>query len=55
MTYDGGMRAAGVHMYVDGREMPLKVLFDYGIWPIETKEPLRIGDGRRSPLGWQDR
>jgi hypothetical protein len=45
VTYDGGMRAAGVHMYVDGRELPLKVLFDYCIWPIETKEPLRIGAG----------
>jgi hypothetical protein len=45
VTYDGGMRAAGVHMYVDGREMPLKILFDYCIWPIETKEPLRIGSG----------
>ena len=45
VTYDGGMRAAGVHMYADGRELPLKVLFDYAIWPIETKEPLRIGAG----------
>ncbi len=45
VTYDGGMRAKGVHMYVDGRDMPLKVLFDYGIWPIENKEPLRIGAG----------
>jgi hypothetical protein len=45
VTYDGGMRAAGVHMYVDGRELPLKVLFDYCIWPIESKEPLRIGAG----------
>jgi hypothetical protein len=45
VTYDGGMRAAGVHMYADGRELPLKVLFDYLIWPIEGKEPLRIGAG----------
>jgi Protein of unknown function (DUF1553)/Protein of unknown function (DUF1549)/Concanavalin A-like lectin/glucanases superfamily/Planctomycete cytochrome C len=45
VTYDGGMRAAGVHMYVDGREWQLKVLFDYCIWPIGTKEPLRIGSG----------
>jgi hypothetical protein len=45
VTYDGGMRAAGVHMYVDGREVGLKILFDYAIWPIETKEPLRIGAG----------
>jgi hypothetical protein len=45
VTYDGGMRARGVHMYVDGKEWPLKVLFDYCIWPIGTKEPLRIGSG----------
>jgi Protein of unknown function (DUF1553)/Protein of unknown function (DUF1549)/Concanavalin A-like lectin/glucanases superfamily/Planctomycete cytochrome C len=45
VTYDGGMRAAGVHMYVDGREVAQKVLFDYAIWPIETKQPLRIGSG----------
>ncbi len=45
VTYDGGMRASGVHIYVDGKERPLKVLFDYGIWPIDTKEPLRIGAG----------
>ncbi len=45
VTYDGGMRASGVHMYIDGREWPLKTVFDYGIWPISTKEPLRIGAG----------
>jgi len=45
VSYDGGMRATGVHMYVDGREWKLKVLFDYCIWPIGTKEPLRIGSG----------
>ncbi len=45
VTYDGGMRAGGVHMYIDGREWPLKTVFDYGIWPISTKEPLRIGAG----------
>jgi hypothetical protein len=45
VSYDGGMRAAGVHMYVDGRERPLKVLFDYGIWPLSTSQPLRIGAG----------
>ena len=45
VTYDGGMRASGVHMYIDGREWPLHVVFDYGIWPISSKEPLRIGAG----------
>src|SRR6185369_8899093 len=45
VTYDGGMRASGVHIFVDGKERALKVLFDYGIWPIDTKEPLRIAAG----------
>ena len=48
VTYDGHMRASGVHIYVDGHERTLHVLFDYGIWPIEgVKDPLRIGAGTR--------
>ncbi|MFN0166564.1 MAG: DUF1553 domain-containing protein [Bryobacteraceae bacterium] len=45
VSYDGKMRAAGVHIYVDGRPVPLKILFDYCIWPIDSKEPFRIGAG----------
>src|SRR5262249_4875025 len=26
-------------------EVPLKVLFDYAIWPVDAKQPLRIGSG----------
>jgi hypothetical protein len=44
-TYDGSMKASGVHLYVDGREQKLKVLFDQCIWPIDSKEPFRIGAG----------
>jgi hypothetical protein len=45
VTYDGSMHASGVHIYVDGRERRLKILFDQCIWPIDTKEPFRIGAG----------
>ena len=45
VTYDGGMRAAGIHMYVDGVERPMKILFDNLVWPIENKYPWRIGAG----------
>jgi len=44
-TYDGGMRAAGIHLYVDGIEQPVNVLFDNLVWPIENKYPWRIGAG----------
>src|SRR5215471_5744774 len=43
VTYDGSMHASGVHIYVDGRERALKILFDQCIWPLDTKEPFRIG------------
>jgi hypothetical protein len=45
VTYDGGMKAAGVHIYVDGRPQKLKVLFDELIWPMKGKRPFRIGAG----------
>jgi hypothetical protein len=44
-TYDGSMKASGVRIYVDGREQKLNVLFDQLIWPLESKEPFRIGAG----------
>jgi hypothetical protein len=44
-TYDGSMRAAGVRMYVNGRPVKTNILFDYMIWPITLKAPLRIGAG----------
>ncbi|MBK9171223.1 MAG: DUF1553 domain-containing protein [Bryobacterales bacterium] len=44
-TYDGSMKAAGVRLYVNGKPRKLKVLFDQCIWPIDSKEPFRIGAG----------
>ncbi|MBC8164337.1 MAG: DUF1553 domain-containing protein [Bryobacteraceae bacterium] len=45
VTYDGGMKAAGVRMYVNGAEQEMKVLFDQLIWPMDAKQPWRIGAG----------
>ncbi len=44
-TYDGGMKAKGVHIFVNGEPQELKVLFDQLLWPIDSKEPWRIGAG----------
>jgi len=45
VTYDGGMKARGVHIYVNGVEQELNVLFDQHLWPIDHKAPFRIGAG----------
>jgi hypothetical protein len=45
VTYDGNMRAAGVRMYVNGVEQRQKVLMDQFLWPLQAKEPWRIGAG----------
>lgn len=45
VTYDGKRKPSGVHIYVDGVEQQLKVLFNELSWPIESKEPFRIGAG----------
>ena len=45
VSYDGGMRASGVRMYVNGLPVKTKILFDSMIWPIDVKEPFRIGAG----------
>ena len=46
VSYDGNMRARGVRMYVNGEPQELKVLFDYLLWPMDTKKhPWRIGAG----------
>ena len=46
VSYDGGKRASGVRMYVDGQQQKLKVLFDQLLWPIDTKKhPWRVGAG----------
>ncbi|HLM98047.1 MAG TPA: DUF1553 domain-containing protein [Bryobacteraceae bacterium] len=45
VTYDGKRKAAGVHIYVNGEEQKLNVLFDELTWPMDFKLPLRIGAG----------
>jgi hypothetical protein len=45
VTYDGGMKGAGVHIYVDGRPQKTRILFDELIWPLKGKRPFRIGAG----------
>ena len=46
VSYDGGMRASGVRMYINGERQELKVLFDQLLWPMDTKKhPWRIGAG----------
>jgi hypothetical protein len=45
VTYDGNMRAKGVHIYVNGQAQNLKVLFDENIWPLKGKRAFRIGGG----------
>ena len=45
VTYDGGMKASGVRIYVDGRPQKINVLFDELIWPLKGKRPFRIGAG----------
>lgn len=45
VTYDGSMQAAGVRMYVDGAPVAMKILFDQCIWPIDVRQPLRLGAG----------
>ena len=45
VTYDGGMKASGVRIWVDGRPQKINVLFDSLLWPIDSKEPWRIGAG----------
>lgn len=44
-TYDGSRLAAGIHLYVDGKEAPLKVIVDELNQEFRVKEPWRIGGG----------
>jgi Protein of unknown function (DUF1553)/Protein of unknown function (DUF1549)/Concanavalin A-like lectin/glucanases superfamily/Planctomycete cytochrome C len=46
VTYDGGRSASGAHIYLNGRPVAMKVLFDQNLEPIRhPKTPLRIGAG----------
>jgi Protein of unknown function (DUF1553)/Protein of unknown function (DUF1549)/Concanavalin A-like lectin/glucanases superfamily/Planctomycete cytochrome C len=45
VTYDGSHKAAGVRMFVDGRQQDVKILMDDLNWPMKFKAPFRIGAG----------
>jgi len=45
VTYDGSMKASHVRVYINGVQQKLNILFDQPIWPLDTKEPFRIGAG----------
>lgn len=50
VTYDGSVAARGVHVYIDGKQAPVKVLLDSLYRPFRNAgraftEPLRVGAG----------
>ncbi len=45
VTYDGKRKPEGFRLWVDGQPRPWKVLFNELSWPIDSKEPFRIGAG----------
>ena len=51
ITYDGSKKAAGVHVYVNGKSQPTNVLADTLSGTIRTTVPLKIGQrNKTSPL-----
>jgi hypothetical protein len=45
LTYDGSRVASAIHIYLDGRELPLKIHLDDLNQSFAAKHPLRIGGG----------
>lgn len=45
VTYDGSRYARGVRMYRNGQPLKIRVLFDELNWPMNVKEPIRLGSG----------
>ena len=45
VTYDGYRKGSGVHMYVNGLERKLNILFDELTFPFGGNQPVRIGAG----------
>src|SRR5262249_46973911 len=45
LTYDGSRLASGIHLYLNGEPVKLKVRLDYMNQPFDVKQPLRIGGG----------
>ncbi len=48
MSYDGKRKAQGVQIYLNGEAQKINVLFDELTWPIDPKDPFRIGAGEGS-------
>ena len=53
-TYDGGGKAAGVRLFVDGRLQEIEISLDQLHGPIQTEHPLRLGR-RTTQLGFLGR
>lgn len=51
LTYDGNMKAAGVKIYLDGKEVPHDVQADSLRATLATSQPFRLGS-RSSGSGW---
>jgi len=45
LSYDGSRLASGIHLYLNGESLKLKVQADYMNQPFDVKQPLRIGGG----------
>ena len=45
LTYDGRRKAKGLHMYIDGTEQEVNVLFDNLDWPCRSNATLKVGGG----------
>ena len=49
VTYDGGRKARGVHLYVNGQEQGKEIDWNDLIFPFGSDEPFRIGAGGGEP------
>ena len=49
VTYDGGRKARGVHLYVNGEEQGQEIDWNDLIFPFGSEEPFRIGAGGGEP------
>ena len=45
LTYDGNRKPKGVHVYIDGVEQELNILFSNLDWPSKSNASLKIGGG----------
>ena len=45
LSYDGKRKSKGVHVYIDGVEQELNIIFDNLDWPSRSNSPLKIGGG----------